>query len=98
MDIIPITGRIANWYLLRAERGFVLVDCGAAFGRGRLRRVLREHGCGPGDIRLLVVTHADLDHAGNGAWLQREFKAPIALHPAELPAVTGNSSHTAERP
>ncbi len=90
MDIIPVIGRIANWYLLRGELGFVLVDSGAVVGRGRLRRVLREHGCRPGDIRLVVVTHADFDHAGNCAWLQRQFGAPIALHPAELPAVTGN--------
>jgi hydroxyacylglutathione hydrolase len=89
VDIIPVTGGIANWYLLRAEGGWVMVDCGSVLNRGRLRRVLRKNGCRPGDVKLVVVTHADFDHAGNCAWLQREFKAPIALHPAELPAVTG---------
>jgi hydroxyacylglutathione hydrolase len=90
VDIIPVIGSIANWYLLRAERGFVLVDTGAVLNRGRLRRVLRESGCRPGAISLVVVTHADIDHAGNCAWLQRTYGAKIALHPAELPAVTGN--------
>ncbi len=90
MDILPVIGSIANWYLLRGERGRVLVDCGSVLNRGRLRRVLAESGCRPGDIELVVVTHADFDHAGNCGWLQRTFRAPVALHPAELPAVTGN--------
>ncbi len=90
MDIIPVTGGMANWYLLRTESGFALVDCGAVLNRGRLRRTLEEHGCRPGDISLVVVTHADIDHAGNCGWLQRTYGAKAALHPAELPAVTGN--------
>jgi hydroxyacylglutathione hydrolase len=90
MDVIPVITGIANCYLLREERGFVLVDCGSVLNRGRLRRALREAGCRPGDLNLVVVTHADFDHTGNCAWLRKKYGANVALHPAELPAVTGN--------
>jgi len=90
MDVIPVITGIANCYLLRAERGFVLVDCGSVLNRGRLRRALREAGCRPGDLNLVVVTHADFDHTGNCGWLRKKYGAKVALHTAELPAVTGN--------
>jgi hydroxyacylglutathione hydrolase len=98
VDIIPILTGIANFYLLRGSGGFALVDCGSVLNRGRLRRALREAGCRPGDLKLVIVTHADFDHTGNADWLQRMFHAPVLVHRAELPAVSGNMFDSRTRP
>ncbi|AQX15619.1 hypothetical protein BKM78_06620 [Tessaracoccus sp. T2.5-30] len=37
-------------------------------------------GCGPDDLRLIVLTHGDVDHAGNCAHLRSTHHAPIAIH------------------
>jgi hydroxyacylglutathione hydrolase len=98
VDIIPVLTGIANFYLLRASGGFALVDCGSVLNRGRLRRALREAGCRPGDLKLVIMTHADFDHTGNAGWLQRGYRAPVLIHRAELPAVSGNMLDSRARP
>ena len=82
-----------NSYLLRADDGFVLVDTGKPEKREALEARLRAAGCAPGDLRLIVLTHVDYDHAGNAHYLRSVFDAPIALHAADVPRVeTGDWS------
>ena len=85
-----------NCYLLRAGTGYVLVDTGFASNRAGLERELQEAGCRPGDLRLIVMTHGDLDHTGNGAYLCRKYHAEIAMHRDEF-AVTENGDVTLSR-
>ena len=77
----------ANCFLLPGTAGYVLVDTGPPPARLRLVRQLEEAGCGQGDLRLVVVTHGDVDHIGSCAYLQRDFGAKIAMHQAEAKAV-----------
>jgi glyoxylase-like metal-dependent hydrolase (beta-lactamase superfamily II) len=37
-------------------------------------------GCTPGKLRLVVLTHGDVDHAGNAAYLRAKYGAQIAMH------------------
>ena len=69
-----------NCYLLRAGEGFVLIDTGLATKREALESALRRAGCTPGKLRLIVLTHGDVDHAGNAAHLRARYGAPIAMH------------------
>ena len=85
-----------NCYLMRAGPGYVLVDTGFASNRAGLERELDEAGCRPGDLRLIVMTHGDLDHTGNGAYLRRRYHAEIAMHRGEF-AVTENGDDTLSR-
>jgi hydroxyacylglutathione hydrolase len=85
-----------NCYLLRAGTGYVLVDTGFASDRAGLERELDEAGCRPGDLRLIVMTHGDLDHTGNGAYLRGKYHAKIAMHRDEF-AVTENGDGTLSR-
>jgi glyoxylase-like metal-dependent hydrolase (beta-lactamase superfamily II) len=86
-EIRPVTlhGRLyaVNCYLLRAASGWILVDTGLATRRTELLRALAAAGCRPGDLRLIVLTHGDADHAGNAAHLRETYGAPVAAHPAE---------------
>ena len=81
-----------NCYLLKTEdEGFVLVDTGLSNSRKQLLRDLEIAGCKPGNLKLIILTHGDLDHVGNAAFLRQKYAAKIAIHPLEAKAViTGN--------
>jgi len=76
-----------NSYLLPVHGGFVLIDTGKPEQRSRLESRLRAAGCAPGDLRLIVLTHGDYDHAGNAAYVRGFHDAPVAMHGADAPRV-----------
>ena len=69
-----------NCYLIDVEGGYVLIDTGFPNKRDKLDAALAAAGCGPGSLRLIVLTHGDVDHAGNCAHLRGTHHAPIAIH------------------
>jgi hydroxyacylglutathione hydrolase len=73
----------SNCFLLRAAGGFVLIDTGVAYKRAAVDRELGSAGCRPGDLKLILLTHGDSDHADNAAYLRHRYGAPIAMHPAD---------------
>ena len=85
----------SNCFLVQAEGGFVLIDTGVAYKRTAVERELEKAGCRTGDLRLIVLTHGDSDHAGNGAFLRKKYGAPIAMHPNDAGMVgRGDMSHS----
>jgi len=86
-EIIAINSSISNAYLLKTKTGFVLIDTGFSWQRSRLQKTLKSAGCRPGDLKLVVITHADFDHTSNCAWLQKKYAVPIAIHRAESAVV-----------
>jgi len=69
-----------NCYLAKAGDGFVLFDTGIGSLRGKLLGELAAAGCTRDNLRLIVLTHGDIDHAGNCAFFQREYGCPVAMH------------------
>jgi len=86
-SIRTLSLRVSNAYLLEGERGFVLIDTGFRSDRSRVKRSLRDAGCNPGELQLIVITHGDSDHSGNAAHLREAYGAKIGIHPLEVPAV-----------
>jgi len=80
-----------NCYLLKSEAGYLLIDTSFPNQHAALVSELEAGGCRPGNLKLIVITHADLDHVGNAASLRREFGAQIAVHQEEVSAVAGGS-------
>jgi hydroxyacylglutathione hydrolase len=76
-----------NAYLLRSREGFILVDTGLPGRWDALHGRLTAAGCSPGLLKLVVLTHADLDHSGNCARLRESYAVPIAAHPLESAAL-----------
>ena len=70
-----------NCYIVAAVDGFVLIDSGTPEKREALDTELESAGCGPGTLRLIVLTHGDYDHAGNAAHLRDKYVTKIAMHP-----------------
>jgi hydroxyacylglutathione hydrolase len=77
---MPFRMGTVNCYLVDTDAGFALIDTGSSNQRGTLQKELERVGCGPGNLRLIVLTHGDFDHTGNAAYLRETFGAPIAMH------------------
>ena len=69
-----------NCYLVKTDDGFVLIDTGIPTKRIELEKELESAGCQQGNLRLIVVTHGDYDHAGNAAYLREKYGSKIAMH------------------
>ena len=80
MEIKHLELGFVNAYLIKTPAGPFLVDCGMAFSRAKLEQQLSMYGIAPADIKLLIVTHADIDHIGNCAYLQKQHGVKIAVH------------------
>ncbi len=75
---------MVNAHLLVGPQGCVLVDTGLPGSERKVRKALQRHGMDFGDIRLIVITHAHIDHAGSAAQLRRLSGAPIVAHAGDL--------------
>ena len=82
VPIVPFG--VVNCHLVVGEEGCVLVDTGVPGSQRRIERALKSQGRGFRDIRLIVVTHAHLDHAGSAARLRELTGAPIVAHEGDL--------------
>jgi hydroxyacylglutathione hydrolase len=79
---------MVNCHLLVGEQGCILVDAGLPGSAPKIGKALRRHGLTFTDIKLIVITHAHVDHAGEGARLRGLSGAPIVAHRADLPHFT----------
>ena len=75
---------MVNCHLLVGPQGCVLVDAGLPGSETKVRRVLRKHGLDYSDIKLIVITHAHIDHAGSARKLAKLSGAPIVAHAGDL--------------
>jgi glyoxylase-like metal-dependent hydrolase (beta-lactamase superfamily II) len=84
----------ANCYLIRTnDDHFILVDTSISTLRARLLLELKKAGCRPGNLKLILLTHGDPDHAGNCAFLREKYRAESAIHRDDVGMVkTGNTA------
>lgn len=87
-----------NCYLVKADAGYVLIDTGISSKRADLEGRLEAAGCRPGDLRLILLTHGDTDHAGNAAYLRQKYGGQIAMHQGELEAVESGDMFRSRKP
>jgi glyoxylase-like metal-dependent hydrolase (beta-lactamase superfamily II) len=77
--------RVIGAYLLETEDGAALFDCGPSTCIPRLKEALAERGLELGDVRLLLLSHIHLDHAGAAGALVREHPG-LRVHVSEVGA------------
>lgn len=75
---------MVNCHLLVADNGCVLVDAGLPGSARKIGAALTAAGRSFSDVRLIVVTHAHVDHAGGVAELRALTGAPILAHAGDL--------------
>jgi hydroxyacylglutathione hydrolase len=71
---------MVNSHLVIGAEGCILVDAGLPGTEKKFEASLRAHGLTFRDVRLIVVTHAHVDHAGGAAVLRELTGAPIVGH------------------
>jgi glyoxylase-like metal-dependent hydrolase (beta-lactamase superfamily II) len=81
--------RGANAWLVPTGDGLVLVDTGLPGSARAVVDFLARAGRTPGDLRAIVLTHADPDHAGSAAELRALSGAPVAIHVDDAPVLAG---------
>ncbi len=88
MTIHTLFTGVANTHIVTSDRGVVIVDAGMPHMTRRILGKIHALGYGPRDVRLILLTHGHVDHAGSAAALKRATGAPIALHRGDIPLVT----------
>jgi glyoxylase-like metal-dependent hydrolase (beta-lactamase superfamily II) len=92
-DVYVIPGVTANVYLIAGSDGLTLIDTGLPHSERAIRKYLAEQGWSAGDIKRILITHADMDHYGCLAHLQEESGARTYASPIEAEAIAeGRSS------
>ena len=71
---------MVNAHLIISEGGCILVDAGIPGSEHKIERVLARYGLALHNIKLIIVTHAHVDHAGSAACLRELSGAPILAH------------------
>jgi hydroxyacylglutathione hydrolase len=87
IPILPLG--MVNAHLIVAERGCILVDAGLPGSETKIARALAREGRTFRDIRLIVVTHAHVDHAGSAAAVRHRSGAPILAHEGDAAHYSG---------
>jgi len=94
-EIIRIDLEGVNCYLIRISDGFILVDTGGHMildkqfnnRRDQLEKELKIAGCEPDTLKLVILTHGDIDHVGNAAFIREKYGAKIAMHSGDVQLV-----------
>jgi glyoxylase-like metal-dependent hydrolase (beta-lactamase superfamily II) len=91
MEITPnvhlIPNIVANPYLLIDPDGLTLIDAGLPASHKKILRYMAGLGYAPGDLKRILVTHADFDHVGGLAALKAATGARIFASPVEAQAM-----------
>jgi glyoxylase-like metal-dependent hydrolase (beta-lactamase superfamily II) len=77
--------RVIGVYLLEADDGLALHDCGPASCIPTLKAALADRGLALQDLRHLLLSHIHLDHAGAAGSLVREHPG-LRVHVSEIGA------------
>jgi glyoxylase-like metal-dependent hydrolase (beta-lactamase superfamily II) len=87
---------VSNVYLLDGGTGDRwLIDSGHFTERLQLLAELRRTGLQPSQLTGVLLTHRHSDHAGNAAYLQREFGVRIYSHRADAEVLEGTAPRAA---
>lgn len=99
-NVYLVPGVIANCYLLAGHdsEGLTMIDTGLPYSEKTILRYIAGKGWSARDIKRILITHADLDHYGCLAALQKESGACIYASPIEAQAIgRGQSSRPINR-
>lgn len=72
-----------HFYLLEQNGELTLVDAGLSGYRDTLEPALAEMGRSIGDVKAIVLTHADPDHVGFAGELHQSHGIPVYVHRAD---------------
>jgi hydroxyacylglutathione hydrolase len=87
VKIVPIPmlpWGMLNAFLLISGRDAILIDTGLPNSNRLLEKSLQRHGLDWSNIKLIILTHGHIDHAGSAVSLRKLTNAPIVAHEGDL--------------
>ena len=91
-NVYVVSGVTANSYILVEPDGLTIVDTGLPFSEKTTLRYIASKGWSARDIKRVLITHADLDHYGCLAALQKESGARTYASRGEAKAIAAGQS------
>jgi glyoxylase-like metal-dependent hydrolase (beta-lactamase superfamily II) len=88
MRVTTLFTGVANTHLITNERGVYIIDAGMPLQARRIVNTIRRLGRAPNEVRLILITHGHIDHAGSAVALKRLTGAPIAMHRGDVRLTT----------
>lgn len=82
-------GNTVNAYLWRWDNGLVLIDTGMPWHGKTILEAIDRAGFRPGDVREVLVTHADVDHVGGLKTIKEATGARVVVHAVEAMFLKG---------
>jgi glyoxylase-like metal-dependent hydrolase (beta-lactamase superfamily II) len=97
-NVYVIPGVMANSYLIAEPDGLTLIDTGMPYSQKRTLEYVSRLGRSAQEIKRILITHADLDHYGCLAELQKASGARTYASQVEAVAIAiGKSSRPVNR-
>ena len=97
-NVYIVPGITANCYILVAPDGLTIVDTGLRYSEKTIFRYMANNGWSARNIKRILITHADFDHYGCLAALQKASGACTYASPVEAQAIAkGGSSRRIHR-
>ena len=78
-----------NAFLLIRGSNAILVDTGLPNSASMVKKALQKNGLDWSNIRMIVLTHGHIDHAGSAVQLGELTAAPLVGHAGDLPYFQG---------
>jgi hydroxyacylglutathione hydrolase len=82
---------VANTFIVEDAPGLVIVDAGMPHRARQIIGAIQALGHDPKQVRLILITHGHIDHAGSAVELKKLTGAPIAMHRDDLRLVETKS-------
>jgi len=96
MEILPgvhwLDAGAVNMYLIVESEGLVLIDAGMPRRASLVLDKIQELNRQPGDLKHILITHADMDHAGSLAAIQAATGATVHAGAATAALLTQGKS------
>lgn len=84
--------RGANSYLYSTANVSLIIDTGMPGNTKRIIEQILKLKQPVENIKMIVLTHSDIDHSGSAAELKRLTGAKVAIHEKDAPRFPGNAN------
>lgn len=80
-----------NCYWAIADEAVAIIDTANPKNEEKIMAQLDAAGKSAGDVKFIIITHADIDHAGSAAALKQLTGAQLAVHEADAVQIKGEA-------
>lgn len=78
-----------NLYVIKGKNGDILIDTGFIGMKKNIKRWLNKF-----NIKLVILTHAHVDHIWNAAYIKKTYNCKIAISKKDIENIDNSKIHT----